>query len=438
MSAAAVRERLRTVRSDPILVNSALMFVTTLTMAAGGAAFWVLAARLHSPHVVGLTGTLVSATEALALFAQLGLNVALIRTLPGSRRPAGDVLTAVVLVAVAGTVLGLLYALLAPTLTPELAEVIGSPAGAGVLVAAVAATGVTALSGSVFLSLGRVATHFRVNGLLMVTARLTLPFLLLGAGAVGLYGAVAGAAVLCAAVAVLTMLRHLPGPRSLNPSAELRDARRFAGAAYLTYALHVLPQMVLPLLVIGALGAADGGLFFISFQIVALQNAVLLAVGSSTYAEAEKAPTGRRSVVRRGSRMMFVYALAGVLAVLLVAPLLLRVFGSAYADQAASTLRVMSLGTLATALNYWGALRLRLSRHHTWMVVVQAVSTVSMLVLAWFAAPHGTVWVAAAWAVGHLVGGVLGVVVSMTLAPVADDDPGRPRDPEPSSASGHT
>ncbi len=421
--AGGLQERLRSMRADPILVNSTLMFATTLTMAAGGAVFWVLAARLHPAHTVGLTGTLVSATEALALFAQLGLNVALVRTLPASRRPAGDVLTAVLLVAGAGTVLGLLYALVAPALTPELKDVVGSPAAVAVLVVAVAATGVAVLSGSVFLSLGRVGTHFRVNGLLLVAARLSLPLLLLGAGAIGLYGAVGGAAMLCATVAVVMMLRHLPGPRSLNPSAELRDARRFAGAAYVSYALHVLPQMVLPLLVVGALGAADGGMFFISFQIVALQNAVILAVGNSTYAEAEKARTGRRDVVRRGSRAMLGYAALGALAVVVVAPLLLGVFGREYAEQASWTLRVLSLGTLATALNYWGALRLRLSRHHTWMVVVQAASTLTILALAWVAAPHGAAWVAAAWGFGHLVGGLLGLAVTRTLAPVVDAEP---------------
>src|SRR5690606_25271678 len=105
------------------------------------------------------------------------------------------------------------------------------------------------------------------------------------------------------------------------------------------------------------------------------------------------------------------------------APVLLALFGREYVDQATWTLRVLSVSTVATALNYWGALRLRLSRHHTWMVAVQAASTVTILVLAWVAAPHGTVWVAAAWGAGHLVGGVLGLAVTSTLAPVADEEP---------------
>jgi O-antigen/teichoic acid export membrane protein len=89
-----VRGKLQAVRADPLLVNSTLLFATTMLMAGGGAAFWVVAARLQSAEVVGLAGSLVSAADALALFAQLGLNIALVRTLPISQRRAADVLTA--------------------------------------------------------------------------------------------------------------------------------------------------------------------------------------------------------------------------------------------------------------------------------------------------------------------------------------------------------
>ena len=48
-------------------------------MAGGGAVFWVIAARLATPEDVGLAGSLVAAADSLALFAQLGLNIALLR-----------------------------------------------------------------------------------------------------------------------------------------------------------------------------------------------------------------------------------------------------------------------------------------------------------------------------------------------------------------------
>ncbi len=68
-------------------------------------------------------------------------------------------------------------------------------------------------------------------------------------------------------------------------------------------------------------------------------------------------------------------------------------------------------------------IRLRLASNLVAMIVVQVVSTAVMLVLAVALASHGTVWVAAAWGIGHAVGGLLGLVVTVTLARFADDAP---------------
>lgn len=419
----ALRDRARAVTSDPVLVNSALVFATTLMMAGGGAVFWVVAARLQSAEDVGLAGSLVSAADSLALFAQLGLNITLMRTMPISRRKAADVATASLVVFTAGAGFALLYCLLLPLTAPRLTAVLGSPWTIGLYCLLVAGTALNVLTDSIFLSINRVWSYLRLNGILLVVVKLGLPFLLVGAGALGLYGAAGGAALLCAVASVIVIFRHVPGRRSLSPSRELLGAGRFAGAGYATYVLHVIPQMVLPLLVINALGAAGGGVFFISFQIATLQNAILLAVANSTYAESERVPDGRRRVVRRGGITMGVYSLAGIAVMFVMAPYFLHVFGSSYADEGTTTLRILSFSTLATAFNYWSAIRLRLSRHLRSMILVQAVSTVVMLALAVVAAPHGTAWVAAAWGVGHLVGGVVGYVASLTVAPFGDTAP---------------
>ena len=117
----------RRLRSDRMLMNSAMLFGTSLAMAGFGALFWVLAARLHSAHTVGLAGSLVAASDTLALFAQLGLNIALVRTMPRSDRKAADVVTAAVVVGVAAALFALVYALLLPLTSPRVHAVLDSP-----------------------------------------------------------------------------------------------------------------------------------------------------------------------------------------------------------------------------------------------------------------------------------------------------------------------
>lgn len=426
-----LRERASAARSDQLMVNSVLMLTTTLLMAGGGALFWVLAARLQTPEHVGLAGSLVASAETIALFAQLGLNIALVRTLPTSTRKAADIVTAGVMVFSAGTAFALVYGVLLPVTSPRLAAVLHSPWLVALFCVLVALTALNVLSDSAFLGLNRLRTYLGLNGLLLNVAKLGLPFVLVGAGALGLYGAVAGAAALCGAASLWVILRAVPGPRSLSPSSELLAARRFAGASYAQYALAVTPLLVYPVLVVNALGAAETGAYFVSFQVAMLLHAALLALTNAAYAEAERAATGRHRLVRRSLVTLVGGTAVGALALVLLAPYLLWIFGPHYADQGTTTLQVLALAVLCAAYNYWGAFRLRLSRHLRAIVLVQLTSTVTMLGLGWALAPHGTVWVAASWAIGHLVGGVIGHVASLTVATFADGDPALLEDATP-------
>lgn len=403
-----------------LLSNSLLVFATTILMAGAGALFWVIAARLAEPEEVGLAGSLVAAGDALALFAQLGLNIAIVRILPGSSRKAADVTTAALVVVGAGGLFALVYALLLPVASPRLAEVLESPVTIVLYAVLVAATALNVLTDSVFLAIDRVWSFLRLNGVLLGVLKCSLPFVVAGS-AFGLYSAVGLAVAVCALASLWVILRHMPGPRRPRPSPELLANRGFAAAGYVTYVLTVLPLLVFPLVVVNALGSAQAGAYFISFQVAMLLNAVVLAVGNATYAECERATTGRHAFVRRGGLLLVGGGALGCVAMVLLAPYLLAIFGEHYVDEGTSTLRVLALACVGAAFNYWGMLRLRLAAHLPTMIGTQLVSTVVMLVVAISLAERGAVWVAAAWGIGHAVGGVLGYLATATVARFPDE-----------------
>ena len=287
----------------------------------------------------------------------------------------------------------------------------------------VAATALNVLTDSIFLAINRVRDYLRLNGILLGVAKCALPFALVGAGAMGLYGSVGGAILLCAVASLWVIYRHVPGAASLSPSQSLLDARRFAGAGYVTYVLTVLPLLVFPLLVINALGKADAAAYFISFQIVTLLHAVILAVANAGYAESERATTGRHRLVRKSGLTLLVASVGGAVVMYPLAPYFLQIFGDHYVDEGTWTLRILAFATVGAAFNYWGAIRLRLASHLPAMISVQVLSTAVMLGLGAALADRGTVWVAAAWGIGHVVGGIAGYVASVTVAPFDDSAP---------------
>ena len=414
-----VRESLR----DPLIVNSSLILTTTVLMALAGSIFWVVAARLATSEQVGLASSLVSTTEALAVFAQLGLNITLIRTMPKSDRQASDVVLSTLVVGAAGAVLALGYGLALPTISPAVADVVTHPGAITLFAVLVAATAVNQLTDGIFLSINHVIGNLWVNGVLMGLVKLALPFLLVGAGALGVYASVGGSALVAALASLVLILRALPGRATRRPSKALLSSSRFSTAGYVSSVLYFVPQLVFPVLIINAEGPERSAVYFIGFQIATLLNAGIYAIANAMYAEASRRPEQARQVVAKGGRTIMASVFIGVVALWAATPVLLSVFGEHYADQGVTTLRILALGALGVGINYWGAVRLRLANHHGAMVGVQLFTTILMVVLAALAAPHGIEWVAVAWGAGQLVGGLVGALAVHTIAPLHDETP---------------
>lgn len=412
--------RVRASLRDPLIVNSSLILTTTLLMAVAGSLFWVIAARLATPDQIGVASSLVSTTEALAVFAQLGLNITLIRTMPSSDRRASDVATAAIVVALFGAVLAVAYGSALPMISPAVSDVVSWPWTIPMFAVLVAATAINQLTDGIFLSINRVASNLRINGILMSIAKIGLPFGLAGAGAFGVFGAVGLSALVAAVTSLVVILRFLPDPPTLRPSQVLRSSLRFSGAGYASNVLYFVPQLVLPVLVINAQGPAQSAIYFISFQIATLLNAGVYAIANSMFAEAARAPHAARMIVRKAGRTIIVATAVGAIILVLASPALLRIFGPEYADEGVPILRILALGSIGVAFNYWAAIRLRIANHLSAMVTVQAMTTIAMVLLGAVLAPLGIGYVAAAWGIGQLFGGIVGYVVSRTIAPIID------------------
>ena len=417
-----MRGRLQRLANDPLVVNPWLILLTMVLSSGFGALFWLSAARLQSAADVGIAGSLVATGDALAVFGQLGMNVVLTRVLPLSDRKAADLVSGCAVVVVGSAVFAAAYVLLLPMVSPDLAEVLTLP-WALVFIVLVAATGLNHLTDALFLAIDRVRVNLVINGVMLGIIKVALPFVLVGAGALGLFSAFGISGAVAAVVSVWAILRAVPGRALRRPSRELLGSKRFTGAGYLTSVLYLVPQLVFPLVVINALGPAANGRYFVAFQIATLLNAVVYAVCNSMYAEASRHPHRVHAIVRRSGQLLAGATLVGALGLAVVAPLVLRVFGPEYAAAGSAALRVLALGSLGVALNFWAAMRLRLAGHHTAMITVQLLTTVLMLGMALLLVHRGIEWVGIAWGVGQLVGGIVGYVVSRTIAPMVDTQP---------------
>jgi O-antigen/teichoic acid export membrane protein len=407
--------------SEPLFRNAYSLMLNTILTAALGLGFWIVAARLYSPDVVGRDGALLGAMLSLSSLCGLNLHNVLLRFLPTLRRHAANaVLGAYTLSAVATALVATGFVVLMPAVSDEFEAFSAEPALSALYVAATVLWTVFALQDAALTALRRASWIPVENATFGVLKLAALPLLLgFGASAHGIFIAwVVPMAVLVLPVNYLVFRRLLPAHARLPAPADnaLRSAGttpivRFAMQDYAAFALNMAALTLLPVLVVALLGSSSNAYFYMAFTIVVTFDLLFLNVAASltvegAYDEA-RVPLLVRSVVRRFARLL----VPGVLFLVVAAPLVLLPFGSDYARQGTTALRLMALASLFRAVIalYIAISRLR-GRGGPILRVQSAFSVVLVVLAVLLSGPLGVEGVALAWLIAA-------AVVALAVAP---------------------
>ncbi|MFF4343621.1 lipopolysaccharide biosynthesis protein [Kitasatospora sp. NPDC001540] len=398
-------------KADQVYRSSFFVLAATATTAALGFVFWVVVARYYTPSEVGLATSLISATTLISYLSMFGLNSTLVRFPADESARNGQLTLAVVLVAGISCVVGAGYLLGLPLYGRKLMFVRDDPVAIAAFVLFCACASVNQLTKSIFVGSRMPQTNVLVDGLLQGAAKLALPVALAGFGVFGVVGSTGGGYVVAALVALAVMHRRLGWrPDFRTRGTRLREQFRFSLASYTSSLLNLLPQLVLPLIVLHHLGAAAAGYYYVAFQIAALLNAVSFSVGEALFAEASNDPSRFFVLLRRTAAIIAAVQVPAALAVALGSGLLLRLFGAGYAGQARSLLVAYAVGALAVALNTWVAFALKLTGQLRNLVLGNVVYVLVTVGTALRTAPRGLVWMGWSWGAGNLAAGLVGLV----------------------------
>jgi O-antigen/teichoic acid export membrane protein/glycosyltransferase involved in cell wall biosynthesis len=346
-----MEERVRSFFRDVLVRGTFLLLVNTVLLAAGGFAFFTLAARNYPVEAVGWLTAVTASVNLLSTVASLGLPTTLLRHLVKADDPRRLAAIAVTAVGAIGGVLALLSLLLLAPLLPDGPELIRQP---GTIVLVTALVMVTAVGGT--LDAGLVAVR-GTGALLAKNAAGTvlkvgalLPLVPLGfTGLVLAYGGGTLLACLLGGVALWRRLRRPTADRA-RPVELLRRYLPFSAAGYLATALGMLPSTVVPLEVLAIQGPQAAAYFAIAFQVAAFLNFIPSTSAQVLFAEAQR--ISLRRYLRKAVAGIYGLLVPAVAVIVAGAPHILRVFGEGYSAQAAQTLRVLALAALVGAGNY--------------------------------------------------------------------------------------
>jgi O-antigen/teichoic acid export membrane protein/aminoglycoside phosphotransferase (APT) family kinase protein len=417
---ADIKEHLRV----PLFRNGyALAFSSALTSGLG-MLYWILAARLYSVENVGLNSALLSAMTFLAGMSQLNMVNALNRFIPRAGKSTRRLIVATYAVSVGiAMVASFVFVAGARWWSPALNTFFqANPSFVGLFMLATMGWCIFVLQDSALTGL-REATWVPLENFVFAIIKIGL--------LVGLATFLADLGIFASWVLPLLLILVLVNwlifgrlvPKHMRVTAEKAEPvvageiARYVAADYAGTLIWTATTNLLPLLVFELAGAEANAYFYLSWTITYSLYLVSRNMGMSliTEAAADESKLAYYSyrVLRQNGRLLI-----PTVAILVVgAPLLLGLFGSAYAESATGVLRLLCLSALPNIVTTLYVSMVRVQRRmKALLIMYMSMCALVIGFTFWLLPLLGILGIGVAWLVGQTI--VALVLLATELRPI--------------------
>jgi O-antigen/teichoic acid export membrane protein len=175
---------------------------------------------------------------------------------------------------------------------------------------------------------------------------------------------------------------------------------------YIANIFNIAPTLILPLIVLNHLGAANAGYYYLAFTIANLLYAVVYAVSSSLFAEGSYAEESLKDLVTKSTKIVAILIIPSTIILIIFGPTVLKIFGETYSDSARDIIRILALSSPAVAAYTLGNIILRIFHKVEAIITVNLIYMVSISVLAYMWVDYGLYAVGYAWMAGNIIASI--------------------------------
>ncbi len=373
-----------------------------MTMALFGFIFWLIVAHLYTTKQVGIAATLISSMNFIAYASLLGFNTTFIRFLPKSKNRNTTINTGLLVVTVMALLLSFIYVTFIPSASPKLAVLHQNLFyGIGFIILGISAA-INLATDSIFIAYRSAIYNFAIDGLVASSTQLLLPVILLSLGAYGIYAAQGLAALVAMSLSIYMLIKkfnYLPAIK-LN-KFNVRDDIRYSFGNYIANLFNFLPSVILPLIILNTLGAAQAGYFYLAFMICNVLYNVTYAVAQSMLAEGSYNEQNLVMLAKRAASIQAVIIIPATALLTVIGPILLRIFGDGYAHNASQLIILLALTSPLLAAEAIGSVIMRIKKRTKTLVFINLGYALSICTLALLWGKRGLVWIGLAWLIGQ-------------------------------------
>ena len=390
-----------------IVINAGSLFSTQIVTSGLGFLYWWLAARMFEPGLVGLSSAAISAMLLMGDIGKVGLDTLLVGELP--RRPNAQkelIMTALLITGVVGFGLGVLFAYGSPLLSSEFALLTKNLPSLLLFSIGVALTSVGLVMDQALIGLLKGQIQLQRNTVFSAVKLLVL--FLAGLLLTSKFGLVIYATWAVGNFLSFVYVAIIALPKTNNRYTafypQLSIFRELGGPAMKHYALNLslqIPGYTMPLLVTALVSVENTASFYTAWMIANFLFALPYAFTRVLFAVGATQQSWLAEKIRFTLRLSFFIGGLGAVALFIISNPLLKIFGSSYAEQATSTLRILAVSIFPLIIKTHYVAVSQIFGHMVKAAKVMAVGCVLELSLA---------------AVGAYLGGLFGLSLGWVIA----------------------
>jgi O-antigen/teichoic acid export membrane protein len=352
----ATKEGLKGLYGVSLYRNAIYLMINSAALALAGFFFWVVAARLYPVEAVGLVSAAIAAIGLLTLLSTLGLDYGLIRFLPGSGEKARDMINSCFTVGgLISIALALIFLAGLGIWSPALLPIREHPVFFAAFIFFTVTFTFQGFTYHAFIAKRR-AGFALAQGLIFGLLRFAPLFALAPLfDTFGIFASLGIAASIAGATAILLLLPQVEKgyrPLPVIRKGVVNEMVHFSFANYAANIFWMLPQLILPLMVVNLLGAEQNAYFYIGWSMASILFMIPLATSFSLFAEGSHDVERLGYEIRRSLKLLLVLLVPAIIILLLLGDKILFLFGRAYSENATKLLWILAFSALPLSLNY--------------------------------------------------------------------------------------
>lgn len=401
--------RIIKIKNNILFRNAFNLMLSSGIISLFGFVFWIIVARSYSSHDVGIATTLISSALLISLLGQAGFDTTFIRFLPKAKNKNAHISTGIIVSGFMSATIAIVFCLISPMLAPKLAFLASNPADASLFVGFVVFATWNALTNAALIAY-RKTIYVLIIDFLFSVVKVSLLFFVATGGPMTIFALVGIAQVVNVLLSVFVLMKKFDYKPSFHiDRIVLKETRRYSLGVYTSSILNLLPDSLLPIIIINRLSASYSAYFYIAFAVTNLVYTIAFAITQVLLAETANDERHFAEHARKGLLIAAGLLTPAILAVVFVAPYLLQLFGASYAQGGSETLRIMVWsGFLVLAYSF-----LSFYYKHTKRllpnIIMTAVNAICILGLSMvFVGRYGLPGVGWAWMIGTFVAVVVG------------------------------